>query len=278
MTNHDTPHLPGIPFLSDPRAYWCARPPVESPRDPWAPCKDPDGQLRDRLIDPNERARYLDGVGGILEFLQSLEGRGERRVILDVGCGPGWLLEELEDPCWDRYGCEPSDRCFEHMRRVNESETWKSPGWTYCFYPLEEMTWPEDRERCDVVVMNHVIEHMVDPMGAMEKVRRLMASGGWLVLGTPDFDSVCARLWGDRYRMLHDETHVSLFSCESMHRFLRAHNFRVMYVDFPYDWEKELRLSKTEMMYNAAVGNKMPPEWWSPAWPGNWMTFYARRI
>ena len=73
---------------------------VQSPDTYWDHSIDPDGRHRNRLT---ERESYLDNIEEELGFIKGLKpGK-----ILDVGCGPGWLLSAI-DPGWDRYGIEPS--------------------------------------------------------------------------------------------------------------------------------------------------------------------------
>ena len=55
-----------------------------------------------------------------------------------------------------------------------------------------------------------------------------------MILGTPDFDSAMARLYKDKFRLLHDKTHVSLFSLDSIMRMLRDNGFKITFLDFPY--------------------------------------------
>ena len=57
---------------------------------------------------------------------------------------------------------------------------------------------------------------------------------GYLIIGTPDFDSAMARRYKNRYRLLHDKTHISLFSLDSISRLLRDSSFKIKLIDFPY--------------------------------------------
>ena len=143
---------------------------------------DPDGNVRNRL---QEREQYLDDIKQELSFLNSLPpGR-----ILDIGCGLGWLLSALK-PGWERHGVEVSRFAAEHASQ-----------WGKIFVgELAEAKYPD--EYFDVVVMYHVIEHMEDPVGAILEVRRILKLGGTLLLGTPDFDSGCARRFDENYRLL----------------------------------------------------------------------------
>ena len=43
-----------------------------------------------------------------------------------------------------------------------------------------------------------------------------------------------ARLFKNKYRLLYDKTHISLFSLDSITRLLRANKFQINLIDFPY--------------------------------------------
>lgn len=232
--------------------YFVRREPAASPDYEsayWGVVRDPDGVVRDRL---QERRKHLEDLDAELAFLNALPaGR-----ILDVGCGLGFFLSGLREG-WDRHGVEVSRFAAEHAR------TW---GDIFAG-TLEEAAYPA--ARFDAVVFHHVIEHIDEPLRTLREIRRVLRPGGWLVLGTPDFDSGCARRFGESYRLLHDPTHVSLFTCESMHRLLRDEGFAVEQVDFPY--------FNTRYFTKENLLRMLEPQGISPPFYGNFMTFYARK-
>jgi SAM-dependent methyltransferase len=213
----------------------------------WTKSVDPDGKERDRFA---ERDQYLENIGPELEFIAGLTpGR-----VLDIGCGPGWLLSAI-DPAWEKHGVELSAAAAEHATQYGE----------IFVGPFESADYAPGS--FDLIVMYHVIEHLPDPVDAVQRACALLRDGGRLVLGTPDFDSGCARRYGNQYRMLHDPTHISLFSNDSMHRVLRDNGFQIEQVEYPYfetqwfDRENLLKMLNTDGI--------------SPPFYGNFMTFYA---
>jgi D-sedoheptulose 7-phosphate isomerase len=234
------------------RDYFVRRRPVR-PADfeqaYWGTVVDPDGNRRDRSA---ERHKHLADVAAELAAINDLPpGR-----ILDVGCGLGFLLSGVADG-WDKHGVEVSGYAAARAQtwgRIHHGD-------------LESAAYPDDH--FDVVVMHHVIEHMEDPGAALVEARRVLRCSGLLILGTPDFDSGCARRFGDGYRLLHDPTHISLFSNESMHRFLRDHDFEIESVDYPY--------FETGYFTAENLLKLLDPEGVSPPFYGNFMTFYCRK-
>jgi len=217
--------------------------------DYWGEIVDPDGIKRDRR---EERQQFLEDAAGEIAFLDSLTpGR-----ILDVGCGLGFLLSALGEK-WQRHGVEVSEYAAAHASKWG----------TIHHGQLLEAGF--DAEFFDVVVMHHVIEHMPDPIEQLCEVSRVLRPGGRLLFATPDFESGCARRFGDRYRLLHDTTHIRLFSADSAHRLLRDMGFVIDHIDYPFfdtrhfSRENLLRLFDTDQV--------------SPPFYGNFMTFYAHK-
>lgn len=215
----------------------------------WGTVTDPDGVTRDLL---SERERRVEDVAEELAHVHTLPpGR-----ILDVGCGLGYLLSAVDDR-WEKHGVELSQFAAKHASKhakvhVGDLRSAKYPA-----------------EHFDVVVLYHVIEHMYHPVEELEEIFRILKPNGQLIIGTPNFDSACARRFGEKYRMLHDPTHITLFSRESLDRFLWDHGFFVDRVEFPYF---ETRHFTTENFERLKDTNAI-----SPPFYGNIMTFYCRK-
>ena len=213
---------------------------------------DPDGNRRD-LTSFEERMHKLNNFQGeILEYLCSLPD--EPRKIMDIGCGPGWLLSALSDH-WDKNGIEISNFASQMASKYAHVINVSIEGFE-C-----------QKNEYDVVVMHHVIEHLQDPVVAIKKIHEMLKPGGILIIGTPDFDCGAARRYGNNFRLLHDRTHVSLFSNDSMHRFLRDHGFHIEKVDYPFFKTSYFSYSNLQKMLETDIV--------SPPFYGSLMTFLA---
>lgn len=229
--------------------YYVSLPPraLQDSDNYWSQTIDPDGQSRNRL---QEAQAYLANIKEELEFIEGLEpGK-----ILDVGCGPGWLLSAI-DPGWDKYGIEPS----------------RKAGAIAASHANIEIGTFEDADvknkTFDLIVMYHVIEHMKNPVDALRSAQSMLRPEGHMVLGTPDFDSGAARRYGANYRLLHDPTHISLFSNDSMHRLLRDVGFKIDNVAYPF--------FDTAYFNRRTLLNLLSPSGISPPFYGSFMTFYC---
>ena len=215
----------------------------------WGTVKDPDGIVRDRST---EREKFLANVTQELDFINALPiGR-----VLDMGCGMGFFLSGIRKG-WKKHGVEISSYAADYAKH-----------WGEIFVgALHQATFPDGY--FDLIVMHHVIEHIETPEDTLIETHRILAENGHLIMATPDFDSGCARHFGDNYRLLHDNTHISLFTNESMHRFLRDHDFIIDRVEYPFfdtpyfTKENLLRLFDTTKI--------------SPPFYGSFMTFYCHK-
>jgi SAM-dependent methyltransferase len=108
--------------------------------------------------------------------------------LLDVGCGHGLLLDEARARGFQTVGLELSRAAARHAREGLELDVRE--------LPVEEF---DDAEGFDVVVLADVLEHLDDPVAAVERCAALLRPGGVLCVVTPDPSSLTARLAGRRW-------------------------------------------------------------------------------
>lgn len=227
--------------------YYLLREAVADYSDYWGHATDPDGCVRTRNSE-EERLRFVDDTQYLIDRVNALQPES----VLDFGAGLGWLLDEIDAPCCEAV--EISPQAVEHLTKLR--------------YTVYSDLADVKSSMFDVVIAHHVIEHLVDPLYAMNHMRRILKPYGTLVLATPDFASPCAKRFGENYRMLHDKTHCSLFTLESGTRMLRDLGFKIQDVVFPFP--DRYATADTFMRWNDTSKT-------SPPWPGNWVTWFAKR-
>ncbi len=118
-------------------------------------------------------------------FLLGHVRAGER--VLDVGCGEGRFAAELA-----RIGARPVgiDVAAEPLRRAREHH----PELDLRQVPAEG-AWPLADASFDAVWAGEVIEHVADTAGWLSEVRRVLHSGGVLLLSTPNHGRLQMLRW-----------------------------------------------------------------------------------
>ncbi len=133
--------------------------------------------------------------------------------LVDAGAGRGRFLAAARAAGYDARGLEPSRRGVEAGRLRYGVE-------------LEPVTVEEARVApgsLDVVTLWHVLEHLDDPAGALERVAAWLRPGGTLLVAVPNLDSVQARLGGARWYHLDVPRHRTHFTPRGLEELLRVH-------------------------------------------------------
>ena len=110
-----------------------------------------------------------------LAFLLERVPAGAR--VLDVGCGEGWFTGALARAGREVVGIDVAE---EPLRRAREREDGVDVRLV-----AAEGPWPLEDVSFDAVWAGEVIEHVADTVGWLSEVRRVLRSGGALVLSTP---------------------------------------------------------------------------------------------
>jgi 2-polyprenyl-3-methyl-5-hydroxy-6-metoxy-1,4-benzoquinol methylase len=149
-------------------------------------------ELHDLYRDMTDEA-YLGEEDGrratsarLLDLIAPFVPRGR---LLDVGCGPGLLLDEARHRGYETLGLELSRASAEHARTAL--------GLDVRELALEDFA--DEGDGFDVVVLADVIEHLDDPVDGIARCAALLKPGGVLCVVTPDPSSATARAAGKRW-------------------------------------------------------------------------------
>jgi SAM-dependent methyltransferase len=96
--------------------------------------------------------------------------------VLDAGCGSGRTLDELQG-YGEVYGIELDEDAAAAARARGRGEVLVGR--------LEELPWPADT--FELITCLDVIEHTPDDQVTLRELRRVCATGGWLVLTVPAY-------------------------------------------------------------------------------------------
>ena len=126
-------------------------------------------------------------------------------LLLDVGCGSGDWLEKMQQLGWNVEGLDV-DKAAVQVARMKGLKV-------YC-ESLENLSLPNSVY--DVATMNHVIEHVPNPLQLLAECLRILKKNGRLIITTPNTRSFARRVFGDSWRGLEPPRHLFLFTPEAL--------------------------------------------------------------
>jgi SAM-dependent methyltransferase len=116
-------------------------------------------------------------------LLEAGTGKTSRKV-LDIGAGSGIFLDTAAKMGWEAHGVELNTANFQSL--INR-------GFTCFDQELERLKLPG--ESYTFIHINHVLEHVADPLTLLLEAWRLLEPGGSLVIEVPnEFETLAGRL------------------------------------------------------------------------------------
>ncbi len=144
--------------------------------------------------------------------------------LLEIGTASGYFLDEARAAGFEVQGVEPGAAMAKQAR--------ERFGLDVKTGIVEHIDLPENG--IDVVCAWHVVEHLAEPERALERIKRALRPGGYLLLEVPNIESVNARRWGKRWTMWDLGHHVGHYRRSSLRALLSRAGFQTLATDtFP---------------------------------------------
>lgn len=200
------------------------------------------GAYKDRYLSlkvSNEKKRYLNWYNfDLLKIENILQNKARETVnFLEVGVGAGYMMAAVSEFGWNCVGVDISEVGVNNLKE----QGFNVIQGDFCS-DIEELK----AESFDVIHMNHVLEHLLDPNVALLKVKSLLKQGGIFWVAVPTIDellfSLTYRLWNTLYKLsgswngLHpffwcfsSIAHISCYSAKLLKKHLEKHGFVVIY-------------------------------------------------
>lgn len=156
--------------------------------------------------------RVIEERKKLLRLFADQPGRGD---LLEVGCGGGDRLQTFAALGWKVTGQE--------IDPVAAARASSRAGVEVHVGPIRELA---ARGRSfDAIVMNHVIEHVLDPAALLATCRTMLRPRGKLVSVTPNARSWGHRIFGANWMPLDPPRHIVLFTSSGLREAAREAGF-----------------------------------------------------
>jgi SAM-dependent methyltransferase len=190
----------------------------------------------DEYIKAMKKAERLDYT---VDFLTQHAQLQKAATVLDFGCSEGALFDAMVKHGFvgQLFGVEPNPDFAAFAAKNNNAKVYAS---------IDDVV-----ETMDLIVVNHVFEHLVNPTGFLKTIQNKLSETGLLYIDVPD---------ADRYKSINDFhiAHVVHYTIRTLHSLLIENGFEVVSIGShePPSHPKSIRVIAK---FNAKIsdGNKV---------------------
>lgn len=153
--------------------------------------------------------------------------------MLDVGAGVGLFLDEARKMGYKIIGFEPSKASVRAAKKYFGIRLMNT-----------EFTSMKD---VDVIVINHVLEHLTNPQEVISLCAKTLSKAGTLAIGVPNFDSFMCRIKRGKWQSLIPREHRWQFTLKTLDQLVESYGFLRIGVSYEnhdrsmhYWWKKPI--------------------------------------
>ena len=152
----------------------------------------------------------------MLDWAYTPEVEGD--TLLDYGCGPPTFLDAAQHRGWNTIGADFAEGVVESVRARGHT----------AFLVGDDFERGIAEQSVACVRMNHVVEHLYEPLRVLERIRAKMRPGGRIHIATPNPGSAGSRVFRRYWWGLDCPRHVVLYRPRVLRNVLEQTGFRVL--------------------------------------------------
>lgn len=158
--------------------------------------------------------------------------------LLDVGCSNGSFLLQMQSLGWLVQGIDPDPNAVTFAKQAG----------IYVFQgTLADIKLQENY--FDAITINHVIEHIHNPISTLQACYLSLRPGGFLWIATPNLNAFGHRKFGEHWRGLEPPRHLVLFTPNSLKSLIERVGFGVTSGFLPTAaWITEMMFSSSHLI------------------------------
>lgn len=141
----------------------------------------------------------------------------QEKTLLDIGCGTGYFLDHMKTHGWQVAGIE----------RDAGARAFSKKNFDLNVHPPDEL-FKMGKNRFSVITLWHVLEHVHNLDGYLNRIHELLKEDGVLVLALPNYQSVDAAHYRPFWAAYDVPRHLWHFSPESVEQLANRFRFPIM--------------------------------------------------
>jgi len=130
----------------------------------------------------------------------------KRGWLLDVGCGTGEFLHEMRRAGGEAAGIERDPEAAQFAREHLKLNVITGG--------VESLT--KFSDKFDIITLWHVLEHLYQPIEALERLKSMLSDNGVLIIAVPNIASVDAKFYREHWVALDAPRHVQHFTLDTL--------------------------------------------------------------
>ena len=138
--------------------------------------------------------------------------------VLDVGCSTGVMLSIFKRSGFDIKGVEISKKAAQMCQ---------NKGIDVIVGPFEKIKFGE---KFDLIILNHTLEHLENPLQALEKAGRILKPKGYIMVDLPNFDSPVAKTLKSHWPHLLPDEHLWHFTPKAFTVLFKKMGYKILLI------------------------------------------------
>lgn len=119
-------------------------------------------------------------IGDTYSIIEEIQGKNTQKTLLDVGCGEGWTLEYFHKSGWDVLGVDFGDFAIKKYHPHLEKNLIVGD----IYENLQKLA--SQKRSFSAIVLDNVLEHVKDPIGLLELIKKVANKETVFVIKVPN--------------------------------------------------------------------------------------------
>lgn len=139
--------------------------------------------------------------------------------ILDIGCYSGQLMRFFDRLGFDVWGIEPSKKMVKELKKEFSRKIKEAT--------IKEMPKKVKKRNFNLVILNHVLEHLYSPKKALEILANFLSNSGYLYVEVPDVEHIPVNML-----TYFSVEHLNYFSKSTLISFVENCGFKTIFTRY----------------------------------------------